>query len=113
MRPAVLAVFSVLPLAAAAASPQRPEIPLFDAAGVTRTCDAAFERAAKAVAAMEAKKGGQGVFVEWNKLQIGIEDAVGPIYLLGSVSPDKAVRDAAEPCLVKYTAFNTELLQSE
>jgi len=112
MRPAVLALFAALPLAAAAA-PQRPEIPLFDAAGVTRTCDATFERAAKAVAAMEAKKGGQGVFVEWNKLQIEIEDPIGPIYLLGSVSPDKAVRDAAEPCLIKYTAFNTELLQSE
>jgi thimet oligopeptidase len=62
---------------------------------------------------MEARKGGQGIFREWNDLQIMVEDAIGPIYLLGSVSPDKAVRDAAEPCLVKYTAFNTDLLQSE
>src|SRR5687767_15541847 len=111
MRPAVLAVIAALPLAAAAQP--RPTIPLFDAAGVTRTCDAVLAKARKTVAAMEAKKGGQGVFAEWNDLQIGIEDAIGPIYLLGSVSPDKAVRDAAEPCLVKYTAFNTELLQSE
>lgn len=112
MRPAVLAILAALPLAAAAA-PQHPAIPLFDAAGVTRTCDASLEKARKAVAAMEARKGGQGVFAEWNNLQIAIEDPIGPIYLLGSVSPDKAVRDAAEPCLVKYTAFNTELLQSE
>ena len=112
MRPAVLAALAALPLAAAAA-PQHPTVPLYDAAGVTRTCDAAFANAAKAVKAMEAKTGGQGIFAEWNRLQIGIEDAIGPIYLLGSVSPDKAVRDAAEPCLVKYTAFNTELLQSE
>jgi len=113
MRPAVLALFAAFPLAVVAASPQRPQVPLYDAAGVTRTCDATFESAAKAVTAMEARKGGQGVFLEWNQLQIAIEDAIGPIYLLGSVSPDKAVRDAAEPCLVKYTAFTTDLLQSE
>ena len=112
MRPAVLVLLAALPLAAAAA-PQRPAIPLFDAAGVTRTCDATFEKARRTVAAMEAKRGGKGIFAEWNKLQIDIEDAIGPIYLLGSVSTDKAVRDAAEPCLVKYTAFNTDLLQSE
>src|SRR6185503_6877205 len=32
---------------------------------------------------------------------------------LGSVSPDKAVRDASEPCLQKYTALSTDLFQNE
>ena len=111
MRFIFLAILAALPLAAAAQ--KRPAIPLFDAAGVTKTCDAVLAKARKSVTAMEAKKGGQGIFAEWNRLQIDVEDAIGPIYLLGSVSPDKAVRDAAEPCMVKYTEFNTELLQSE
>jgi thimet oligopeptidase len=111
MHRAVLVLAATLPLAAAAQS--RPSIPLYDAAGVTNACDTVLAKARKTVATMQAKKGGQGLFAEWNRLQIAVEDAIGPIYLLGSVSPDKAVRDAAEPCLVKYTEFNTELLQSE
>lgn len=111
MHRAVLVLAATLPMAAAAQS--RPSIPLFDAAAVTKTCDTVLAKARKTVAGMEARKGGQGIFAEWNRLQIEVEDAIGPIYLLGSVSPDKAVRDAAEPCLVKYTEFNTELLQSE
>jgi thimet oligopeptidase len=103
---------TLLPLAALAQA-KTPQIQLYDAPGVARACDATFDAARKSVAAMEGRRGGKGIFVEWNSLQIGIEDAIGPIYLLGSVSPDKAVRDAAEPCLVKYTAFTTELLQSE
>src|SRR5690349_11571765 len=101
MRHALLAVLAVLPFAAAAQP--RPTVPLFDAAGVTRACEAALAKGRKMAAAMEAKKGGKGAFAEWNRLQIVVEDAIGPIYLLGSVSPDKAVRDASEPCMVKYT----------
>lgn len=113
-RKALLSAFAaaLLPLATPAQA-KTPQIQAYDAPGVTRACDATFEAARKSVAAMEGRRGGKGIFVEWNNLQIGIEDAIGPIYLLGSVSPDKAVRDAAEPCLVKYTAFTTELLQSE
>ncbi len=42
-----------------------------------------------------------------------MEDFGGVAYLLGSVSPDKAVRDAAEPCLQKYTSLQTEIFQDE
>ena len=38
---------------------------------------------------------------------------MNPIYLMGSVHPDKAVRDAADPCLTKYTTLSTDLFQSE
>ena len=77
-------------------------MPLLDAPAITKACEATLARARKAIAAMEAKKGPAGIFDEWNRLQIGMED-IGPIYLLGNVHPDKAVRDAAEPCLQKYT----------
>ncbi len=38
---------------------------------------------------------------------------MNPIYLMGNVHPDKAVRDAADPCLTKYTTLSTEIFQSE
>ena len=93
--------------------PVRALVPLYDAAGVTKACDGALALARKRVASMAAKRGGDGIFGEWNRLSIGLEDVGDPIYLLGEVHPDKAVRDAAEPCLQKYTAFNTELFQNE
>jgi thimet oligopeptidase len=38
---------------------------------------------------------------------------LAPVLLLSSVSPDKEARDAAEPCLQKYTALDTAILQDE
>ncbi|MEO7744069.1 MAG: M3 family metallopeptidase [Usitatibacter sp.] len=110
----------IVPLACAAAlvatgatAADRPLVKLHDAASVTSSCDAALDKARKSVAAMRAKKGPGAIFAEWNRLQIEIEDTLNPIYLLGNVSPDKAVRDASEPCLQKFTTFSTELFQDE
>jgi thimet oligopeptidase len=96
-----------------AKAPARPLVTLYDAAGVTKACDSALASARKAIAAMQAKPGARGIFDEWNRLQIGLEGPGSDIYLLGEVHPDKAVRDAAEPCLQKYTTLNTELFQNE
>ena len=92
---------------------QRPLMPLYDAASVTRVCDQGLTRASAAIRQMEAKKGAGAIFDEWNRLSIAIEDVLNPIYLLGSVSPDKAVRDATEPCLQKFTTFQADLFQNE
>jgi thimet oligopeptidase len=99
--------------AAHAAAPARPLMPIYDAAGLTRACDTGIARARKSIAAMEAKRGAGNIFAEWNRLAIQIEDVGAPIYLQSEVSPDKAVRDAAEPCLTKFTTLNTDLFQSE
>ncbi len=99
--------------AAPGKAPPRPLVGAYDAATVTRLCDEGIARARASFARMEAKPGGAGFFDEWNRLQIAMEDVVNPIYLVGSVHPDKAVRDAADPCLTKYTALSTELFQSE
>ncbi len=96
-----------------AAAPARPLIGTYDAARVTRLCDEGLARARTTIARLEAKRGGAGFLDEWNRLQIEMEDVVNPIYLMGSVHPDKAVRDAADPCLTKYTTLSTELFQSE
>ena len=110
---ALLAAAAVLPFASHAAPRQRPLAPLYDAAGITRACESGLERARKTIAAMEARPGAGAIFDEWNRLQIEIENVINPIYLLGSVSPDKAVRDASEPCLQKYTTLGTDLFQNE
>ena len=91
----------------------RPRVPPLDAAAVTASCDAALATAHATLKKLAAEKGGAGLFDEWNRLQIRIEDTVNPINLLGNVSPDKATRDATEPCLQKFTTLNTEIFQSE
>ena len=108
----VLLVAGLLASAYAQAA-TRPLIPVHDAAAIGKTCDATLAKAGATVKVMEGKAGGAGIFDEWNRLQIAIEDMVGPVYLLGSVAPDKVVRDAAEPCLKTLTAFNTQLFQNE
>ena len=96
----------------AVAALQRPLVPVYDAAQLTRACERALARGRTAIAVMEKKAGGAGFFDEWNRLQIGLED-INPLYLLGNVHPDKAVRDASGPCLQKSTTLGTELFQSE
>ena len=91
----------------------RPLIPVHDASAIARTCEATLTHAKSMVKSMETRRGGGAIFDEWNRLQIAIEDMVGPVYLLGNVSPDKRVRDAAEPCLQSLTTFNTQLFQNE
>ena len=63
-RLAVSVIAAALVPMAASAQPQRPQVKLYDAPGVTRACDATLEAARKAVAAMEAKAGGAGFFAE-------------------------------------------------
>src|SRR3954470_24521224 len=81
----------LLAAACAHAEPARPLVPLYDAAALTRACDEGLAAARAMVAAMEARRGPGTIFDEWNHLQIAIEDVQNPIYLLGSVHPDKAV----------------------
>jgi len=111
-----LAVIALaLPAAAAkTAAPKRPLMPVYTTpVALTGACEKAMANTRRHVALMERKAGGAGIFNEWNQLQIAIDDALGPIYLLGEASPDKAVRDAAEPCLTKFTALTTEIFQNE
>ena len=94
-------------------APVRPLVAAYDAAAITRRCDEGLARANAMLAKMRAARGGSGLLAEWNRLQVAIEDVVNPIYLMGSVHPDKAVRDAADPCLAKFTSLSTEIFQDE
>jgi thimet oligopeptidase len=107
----VLFVAAALPAASQPAGPLL-SMPVSPAA-LTTACEDAITKARLAVAAMEAKAGGAGFLAEWNDLQISNENVIFPISNFGSLHPDKAIRDAAEPCLQKASAFNTDLFQSE
>src|SRR4249920_196845 len=96
-----IAIFAACAAISVSAAPARPLVPQLDAAAVTKLCDEGFPRWKKTLDAMGAKKGAGAIFDEWNRLQIDMEDVVGPVYLLNNVHPDKAVRDAAEPCILR------------
>ena len=97
----------------AAKEPARPLEPLWNAQQLTKACDDGLAKARETIAVMEKRKGAGDIFGEWNRLQIGLEDVGNPVFLLSSVDPDKAVRDAAEPCLSKFTTLSTDIFQNE
>jgi thimet oligopeptidase len=111
MRAAFLLFLAAIGSAHAAGT--RPLVPLYDAPALTKACDAGLEAAQARIGAMEATRGAGAIFDEWNRLSMQIEDLQGPVYLLGSVHPDKAVRDAAEPCLQRLNTLGTDVFQSE
>ncbi len=90
---------------------ERPLLPPYDASSLARACDTGLAHATDMIRAMEAKRTAGGIFDEWNRLAIALEDVGNPAYLLANVAPDKAVREAAEPCLARFSALETELFQ--
>ena len=55
----------------------------------------------------------KSVLGAWNALDMGLQDLDGPLGLLAQVSPDAAVRKAAEECQLKLAALPNDYLQSE
>ena len=96
----------------------RPLLPILAAGQVTAGCAANIADLKTRVAALEqlpakAARDPKILFARWDELQIAQEDFRGPLDLIGEVSPDKAVRDAAEPCMVEFAKFGSELYQSK
>lgn len=94
----------------------RPELPVWDADSLTRTCHAGLQALQRQVATLEqlplAAATTDTVFRPWNQLQIQLEDIESPVYLLSNVAPDPKVRAAAEPCLLAYNKFGSRLFQN-
>jgi thimet oligopeptidase len=109
---AALAV-AVAPPWALAASPNVPLVTLYDAAGLTKACDAGLASVRKAIDAMAARKGAGDILGEWNRLFILQEDAANVPALYATIHPDKDTRAAAEDCDQKFTSLGTELNQNE
>ncbi len=110
-RLALAAFTATFALTAFAAS--RPLIPIADAATITAQCDAKLAAFRKIKTAMESRLSSAGVFDEWNRLSIAVEDFTGPIGAAINLSTDKPTREAGDACVVKLAPFNTELFQSD
>lgn len=100
------------------AASARPLLPLLSAEQITSGCPGTIAALRARRAALEqlpeASAGDPKVlFAEWDALQIAQEDFQGPVELFGEVSPDKKVRDAAEPCMVEFSKYSSDLYQNE
>jgi thimet oligopeptidase len=104
----IAAVFAVPAFAAT-----RPLVTVMGAKEIAAACDTALKRAAATVKKLESKSGDYGFLRDWNDLQIDLENTGNPIYLLANVHTDKAARDAGDACVLKLTAFGTDLFQNE
>ncbi|HET7711087.1 MAG TPA: M3 family metallopeptidase, partial [Thermoanaerobaculia bacterium] len=95
-------------------NPDRPAIPILQAAEIATRAEEALAAAKRLVAAIESSaEPAEHLFEIWNQAAIQLEDAFGPISLLNSVHPDKDVRDATDDALVEEASFMTELFQRE
>jgi thimet oligopeptidase len=96
---------------------ERTTIPIHSAEELSETAARALAEARARVAAIEALPleglSAEAVFDAWDTMSIAIEDAFGPIWLLNSVHPDAAVRDAADRVVIDESVFMTELFQNE
>jgi thimet oligopeptidase len=108
---------SMLSITANAAN-DRPLIPLLSADQINTGCKATLadlQQRVKTLEQLPVATGGDAgkLLAQWDALQIAAEDFQSPVDLLGNVSPDKAVRDAAEPCRLDFSKFFSELYQNE
>src|SRR4051795_4110322 len=95
----------------------RATIPIFTAADLTTAAESALAEARRHMNEISAipldRADAQTILDAWDRANIRLEDAFGPISLLNSVHPDKPVRDAADVALVQESIFMTEVFQNE
>jgi thimet oligopeptidase len=96
---------------------ERTELPILTPEDVAGTAKQALDEARRVVAGIESISldavTTENVFDAWDRAAIVLEDAFGPISILNSVHPEKAVRDAGDDALVAESTFMTELFQNE
>ncbi len=91
-----------------------PAFPNFDSAAALSTfCDRTLQGAQAGLRALEKRAPDRRWLAAYDDLIAQVEDWAGPIYLLSNVHPDKALRDAAEACELRWQDFSSSLGQSE
>jgi len=95
----------------------RATIPIYSAAELTAASDAALAEARRRIDAIAGipleRADAKSILDAWDRTNIVLEDAFGPVSLLNSVHPEKDVRDAADLALVQESIFMTEVFQNE
>ena len=91
-----------------------PEFPNYrDPGEVNAACDAGLAGAAARVRQFESMPAGAAWLPAADQLYAYVEDVSGPIYVLTTVHPDKAIRDATEVCELRWQDFNSTLGQNQ
>ncbi len=93
----------------------KPELPILSAIQIKHDCDRQIAQVRKAYrqVAQARKSAPNTILSEMNTLNILIEDLASPLFLTANVSPDKATREQADACTVKWAAIDTEIFQNE
>src|SRR5688572_12657598 len=101
-----LAVAMSLAHAATPALPG-PEFPSFESAAALNTfCDQGLQRAKARLGVLERQAADGRWLAAYDILIAQLEDWAGPVYLLSNVHPNKALRDAAETCELRWQDFS-------
>lgn len=90
-----------------------PSLPLWNADQLSRACDEGLQALEQQAGLLRLQTPQSRWLNDWNTLGVIQEDIESPVYLLSNVSPDAAVRRAADACLLKYNQYVTTLFQDE
>lgn len=91
-----------------------PRFPHYgDEAQVNEACDAGLKGARTRLAQLERRSPAAKWLAAYDDLNAYNEDASGPFSLLVYVHPQKAVRDAAQACTLRWQDFSSTLAQNE
>ncbi len=101
-------------VAKAAAQLPGPAFPQYSTtAQIQADCDKGLAGAQKQVSALEQHAPDAGWLRAYDELNAYIEDVANPIDFLNNVHPDKAIRDAAQACALRWAEFQSTLGQNE
>ena len=107
---------TLMAASAAAALPTSlpgPAFPVFETAQtIMAACDAGLAGAGERVKALEAMVPGDAWLAAFDEITAYVEDVSGPIHLLQHVHPEKAIRDAAQACALRWSEFGSSLGQN-
>ncbi len=107
------ALAAALPSFAATGLPG-PAFPQFkDPQAIAAACQRDLDTGARRVKALERQAPNARWPAATDRLNAFIEDAAGPIEVLINVHPDKAIRDAAQACSLRWQDFYSTLGQNE
>jgi thimet oligopeptidase len=108
-----LAILCLLAQSVPAAESGVGEFPTYTrAAEITSVCTTALKEAALQERRIADGQGEAQVLIAMDRLNQLAEDRIYPIAFLANVHPDKKLRDAAEACDLRYSAFSSRLLQN-
>jgi len=117
MKPALITLAGLLLTAAAAQAQPKLPAPNFPAfasvADVKTRCDTGLKGAKQRVQALEKRKVDAGWLAGLDDLTVHLEDHQGPNDFILNVHPDKAIRDAAQACSLRWADFASSLGQNE